>query len=162
MEPNDCTPYFLKKKTRDWIVWKRRWKWALIRTRFQLFRLEANQGKYRYLIYCEGEDLKIAFRVYVEARKRLVISNAERGEGFIKVQVKPIDANVEVAPKNQWNNRSREHPKIEKHRSIIYHSFPSRKWIHPIFADITPTHSHHLKNEMPIKLREMQIKAKKL
>lgn len=88
MEPNDCTTLMIDDQdTMSSFP-------TIIQTQFA-------RGKYCYLIYREGEDLKIAFGVYVETRKRLVISNTERGEGFIKVQVKPIDANVEVAPKNQ-------------------------------------------------------------
>lgn len=68
-----------------------------------------------YLIDSKSKDLEIAVFGEVEASERLVICDSERRKGFVKVDVKPVDANVQVASEYQGDHRRREDPEIEEH-----------------------------------------------
>lgn len=47
-----------------------------------------------HLINSKGKDLEIAICSNMESSERLVVCNSERGEGFIKVYMKPVNADV--------------------------------------------------------------------
>jgi len=105
---------------------------------------EFQNGQRTYLINCQGKDFEVTIVVDMEASKCLVVSNAKRGECFIEVYVKPIDADVQVTSKNQGNNGGWENPEIEENRGVVYHSITPRERLHPFLAYGTPCDGHDL------------------
>ncbi|MFS7962759.1 hypothetical protein Hanom_Chr08g00730321 [Helianthus anomalus] len=51
------------------------------------------------LVNRKCENFNIAIILDMETCEGLVISDPERGKGFIKVQVKPVNTNIQVASK---------------------------------------------------------------
>lgn len=46
------------------------------------------------LVNCQCEDIEISIFIDMKPSKRLVIGYSEGGEGFVKMQVKPVNAYV--------------------------------------------------------------------
>lgn len=51
----------------------------------------------------------------METGECLVICDAQGGEGLVEVNAEPVDADVEVAPEDQRDHRSREDPEVQEH-----------------------------------------------
>lgn len=63
----------------------------------------------------------------MEARESLVIRDAEGGEGFIEMNMEPVDADVQIASENKRYDGSREDPEIGENRGIVNYGAAARK-----------------------------------
>ena len=80
----------------------------------------------------------------MEPSERLVVRNSERGEGLVKVYVKPVDADVQVAAEHQGDDWRREDPEIKEDGGVVYGSTSSRERCHPVLTNVAPRDRHYL------------------
>ena len=63
--------------------------------------------------------MQVASRRDAQAAEALVVGNAQAGEGLVVVQVKPVDAHVEVAAEQEADSGRGQHPVVGQHAPIV-------------------------------------------